>query len=91
MSYGDEGAPHERRQWANAANGNDIRAEEQVVDGGTFTGNKDEREQDNRAAEVGVPRQAQSTALYNLQCLLDNDRVHSCDHGAGDAERDAYE
>ena len=88
-THGDGGTPQEGRERAHSADPDDVRDEEQVVHGGTLAGEDDDREEDERADEVGIPRQVQRAALNDVEAAIDDNGVHRRDHRARDAEEDA--
>ena len=66
-----------------------MEAKEQVVYARALSGKEEDRDKDERADKVGVPREVKRTTLDNLQALLNNNRVYGCDHRASYTERDA--
>lgn len=85
--YRDSRADQKRRQRAHLTRSRDIWTEQQRRHARKLTSEDKERRKYNRAKQVGVPGEVQRTAVHDVEGLLDNDRVHSSNHGAHHAER----
>ena len=66
-------------------------ATEELDDGGEFACDDGDRAEDDRAEQVGIPRQGKRGAFHDREGSFDDDRVDGGDGRADDTEPDAFE